>query len=94
MPCAIEDMNGLLRSPNGLMVITFLLGYNSPYNLLQDGTIQFPNQHYLKRVTKDNKWEQTSWEDVEDSQYGRPFARGNGSAVALFEINLLATSIK
>jgi hypothetical protein len=83
---AIENMKGLLRSPHGLMVITFPLGYNPILDrLLQDGAIQFTNRYYLKRISKDNKWKQIAWEDVKDSQYGKPYIQGNALVVALFE---------
>ena len=82
---AIEHLLTLL-SPNGTMLITLPLGHNPQVD--QYLTNPHPccdEVHFMKRVTKSNKWVECSWNDVKDAKYGTPFPMANGIAISIFK---------
>ena len=82
---AIENLVNCL-APGGKLVATFPLAYNTELDkLLKDGNLQFTTQHYLRRVSRDNRWEEAEWEHVRDAQYGYPYPRANALVVATIE---------
>jgi len=82
---AIKHLKNLL-SPNGKMIVTLPLGYNSEMDkFLKEGKLSFDKQYYLKRITKDNKWIETNWEDIHDAKYGKPFPNANGLVIGIIE---------
>ena len=86
IPRAIENLKSLVK-PGGLIVITLPLGYNEALNkLFKEGTIRFPKQHYLKRMSKANEWKEVSWQDVENSKFGVPYTGANGLVVGFIQM--------
>lgn len=82
---AIKHLKDLL-SPGGKIIVTLPLGYNPEIdNFLKDGRLRFDKQYYLKRITKDNKWIETSWDNVRDVKYGEPFPYANGLLIGIIE---------
>lgn len=82
---AIEHLKNLL-SPGGKMIVTLPLGYNSGMDrFLKEGRLRFDKQYYLKRITKDNKWIETNWDDIRDVKYGEPFPNANGLVIGIIE---------
>jgi hypothetical protein len=83
---AIENMKSLVRPKGGLIVVTLPLGYNIAIDkLLKSGKMQFTTQWYLKRISKGNEWKESSWEDVQDMNYGKPFPNANGLLIGTIE---------
>lgn len=75
-----------LLLPSGKIVVTLPLGYNSEMDkFLKEGLIRFDGQYYLKRITRDNKWVETKWEDISDMKYGEPFLNANGLVIGIIE---------
>ncbi len=82
---AIENLKGLLTT-NGKIVVTLPLGYNADLDrLLKNDKIRFDSRFCLKRVSKDNKWVETIWKDVEDSKYNSPFPAANGLIIGVIK---------
>lgn len=82
---AIENLKGLLTT-NGKIVVSLPLGYNPDLDrLLKNGKILFDRRFCLKRISKDNKWIEASWKDVEDSEYNSPFPAANGLIIGVIK---------
>jgi len=78
---AIENLKKSLLQ-KGKLVVTLPLGYNPIMDeLLKKGKIQFTEMYCLKRISRDNKWIETDWEDIKDIKYGYPFSNANGLVV-------------
>ena len=59
-------------------MVTLPIGQNPLLDkLIQEGTISFERQYYMKRMSKSNIWEQKSWDSVCNSKYGDPFPNAN-----------------
>lgn len=79
----IENLRALLAA-NGRIVVTLPLGYNPHLDsLLRNGKIRFDNQFCLKRISKDNKWVECRWQDIDKTKYGSPFHAANGLLVGI-----------
>jgi len=82
---AIENLKGLL-APKGKIIITLPLGYNPELDkLLRDGRIQFTRLFCLKRISKDNRWIEVYWKDLENARYDTPFYAANGLVIGIIE---------
>ncbi len=66
---AIENLKACL-APDGLLAVSFPLGYNSELDgLWREGVLGFTNMYCLRRVTSDNEWVEVAPEDAEVSPY-------------------------
>ena len=80
---AIGNLKNCL-SHGGKMVITLPLGYNPCMDkLIKERKIKFDEQYYLKRISKDNRWEEAEYGDVHNAKYGKPFPRANALLVGI-----------
>lgn len=67
---------------NGKMIVTFPVGYNHELDaMVKNGTIPFTKVCCLKRTTADNEWTESSFEDIVNSEYDKPFISANGLVV-------------
>jgi len=67
---AFENLLELL-SPGGKIAITLPLGYNPEIDkYLIDGRLRFDKQCYLKRISKSNKWIESTQDDVCGAKFG------------------------
>ncbi len=73
----IENMKSLLNG-GGKIILTLPLGYN-PFldRLLREGSIRFSRIHYLKRISQDNKWIETTPQESQNAKYGFPYPGAN-----------------
>ena len=78
---AIKNLRSLLV-PSGKIVITLPLGHNTEMDkLIKNGKVHFNEVHYLKRISRDNKWIETNWEGVKNVKYGSPYICANGLVI-------------
>jgi len=70
-------------SSQGKIIITFPLGYNHFLDGLNKKSIGFKEIFYLKRISKDNRWIETTFNKVKQVKYNYPFHNGNGIAVMI-----------
>ena len=83
IPRAIESLRGML-SKSGKLVFTMPLGYNKFLDeLLASGKLKFNDTYYMKRISKDNQWVETSWDDVRDTKYGHSFIGANALVIGI-----------
>ncbi|HEX5646929.1 MAG TPA: hypothetical protein VFX56_08150 [Nitrospira sp.] len=69
---AIEHLRSACLAPGGSLVASLPIGYNRYFDgLLNSGQSPFTTQHFLKRVSKQNYWMESDWEQVRDVPYGR-----------------------
>ncbi|MBT9148072.1 MAG: hypothetical protein DDT32_01842 [Syntrophomonadaceae bacterium] len=82
---ATENLKSLL-APKGKIIVTLPLGYNPEMDrLLNDTKIQFTKMYCLKRISRDNKWIETNWKDVNNAKYNHPFNNANGLVIGIIE---------
>ena len=80
---AIENLKSLLYK-KGKLVVSIPLGYNPDMDkLLKEKKIQFTQQYYLKRISKDNKWIEINHNDAFNIKYGTPFCYANGLLIGI-----------
>jgi SAM-dependent methyltransferase len=82
---AIDNMKQVLNA-KGKIIITVPLGYNPGLDdLIKTGRINFDKQFYLKRISTDNRWVETGWENVAQSKFHSPYPFANGLLVGVIE---------
>lgn len=82
----IKNLKSLLK-PGGKIIITLPLGYNLEMDkLLREKKLGFIERYYFKKLSRDNKWIQTDWENVKDLKYNKPFLCANGLFIGIIKI--------
>lgn len=78
---AVKNLKKLL-SPNGKIIFTIPLGYN-PYmdDIIAKKQLNLNEQHFLKRVSKDNLWEEAKFDEKSRILYNNPYPSGNAIIV-------------
>ena len=72
-------------SPQGRLVVTLPMGANPHLDrMLHEGRIPLDDPLCLRRISSDNRWRETTWEDVRRARYGHPYRNANGLVVATF----------
>jgi hypothetical protein len=75
---AIDHLRGLLAD-HGRLVVTVPMGYNRYLDeLLRDGTLRFDRLLAMERISRDNRWRETSWANIAHARYGEPYRGANG----------------
>jgi hypothetical protein len=84
---AIENLIRCLAS-EGKLVFTLPIGQNPNMDkILRKKKIKCTRLHCLKRISADNKWIETDWEDIKDSQYDKPFISAKGLVIGTISNN-------
>ena len=83
IPRALSNMVNLLR-PGGTLLVTVPIGFN-PYldKMLADQTVCFSQQAYLRRISADNQWRESSWQEVRTARYNDPYDHANAILVGV-----------
>jgi hypothetical protein len=69
---ALEHLRNRCLTLGGKIVASLPVGYNEFFDeLLRDGKRPFTTQHFLKRISKRNYWEESDWNGCKDATYGR-----------------------
>lgn len=69
---AINHLQSSCLAPSGKLVASLPIGYNQYFDgLLNSGRSPFASQHFLKRISKQNYWVESDWEQCRDMPYGR-----------------------
>lgn len=71
-----------MLAPGGMMVVTMPIG-DTPWiaGLIDRGEISFDVMCCMKRVSKHNRWEQTTWDAIKNAEYGHPYMNANGIVI-------------
>ncbi|MDO8516302.1 MAG: hypothetical protein Q7S28_03565 [bacterium] len=81
----VENLKTLL-APQGKLVITIPVGYNTDLDkLLNDGELKFTKMYCLKKLSKDNEWKEVGWDDISHAKYNYPYPGVNGSIIGIIE---------
>ena len=68
----IDHLRSTCLAPSGKLVASLPIGYNQYFDdLLNSGKSPFTIQHVLKRISKQNYWVESNWEQCRDVPYGR-----------------------
>ena len=83
-PVQVATNLARLLRPGGLLVASLPIGYN-PHVDRSLGSRRFPftETYCLKRVSRDNRWQEVDWADIRDARYGVPFPSANGIVVGI-----------
>lgn len=81
---AIENMKKIL-STEGEILITLPVGYHNPKlnNLINTSALGLNETYYMKRISADNKWEQSTLEKVKNHKYNSAFPNANAILIGL-----------
>ncbi|MGD6852332.1 MAG: class I SAM-dependent methyltransferase [Candidatus Bathyarchaeia archaeon] len=82
----LQAVNNLKRhlNPGGMLVFTFPVGANPNLDaIMKDRKIGFTKVFCMKRISADDRWRQTVWEDIENSRYDAPFPAANGLVIGI-----------
>jgi hypothetical protein len=83
---ALSNLIDHCLAPEGRLVVTAPLGYNPHLDeLLARGALPFQQIDFLKRVSKDNRWQQAHYEEIRDSRYDHPYEGASAVLVGIFE---------
>ncbi|ALA59888.1 SAM-dependent methyltransferase [Nitrospira moscoviensis] len=84
IPAAIKNLRDKCLSPGGTMLVTLPLGYNPFFDeYLERGGTLFSECYYLKRVSVDNRWEQTEYSKVSGAKFGEPYNNANAMFIGI-----------
>jgi SAM-dependent methyltransferase len=80
--CAVENLRQLLAS-GGIIVVTIPIGQNPALDaLLRENRLPFIRCLCLKRISRDNRWQQVEWNQVRNARYNAPYPFANGLVIA------------
>jgi SAM-dependent methyltransferase len=75
---AVETLKRL-AAVGGRILVTVPMAYNPEMDArLRDGRISFTRRACLKRISRDNRWAEVEWAEVEHAAFDTPFRRING----------------
>ena len=84
---AINHMKTLLAE-NGSMLVTMPVGYNPAIDkMVFAESTPFDEQYFLKRVSKDNRWEQVSPAVARECRIDKPYRCANAITVGIISNN-------
>jgi hypothetical protein len=67
-----EHLRSTCLAPSGQLVASLPIGYNQYFDgLLNSGRSPFTTQHFLMRISKQNYWIESDWDQCRDVPYGR-----------------------
>jgi hypothetical protein len=69
-------------APSGRLLFTVPLGYNpAVVEYLERPSPEVSSMLFMRRITRDNLWEQASFATVRECRYDRPFPAANAIAI-------------
>lgn len=82
---AIEKAKSLLN-PNGIFIFSAPIGFNSFLDSqLKNNYLGLTEILFLKRISSNNNWIQAQYADVQEIQYGQPYACANALIIGIFK---------
>ncbi len=81
---ALERMRSMLNS-NGEMIITIPKGYNPTLDKhIDEKKILFDKMYCFKRISKDNQWVQSSWDEIRHVKWEEKYPYANALIVGIY----------
>lgn len=82
---ALNNIKKLLNK-NGKFVATFPIGYNKYLDeKLIKNKLPFSRVLFMKRISKENEWIETNYENIKDVKFGSPFGYANAIVIAYID---------
>lgn len=73
-----------MLAPDGAMLLTCPIGQNSYLDdYIQHEALDFPERHYLQRVSRGNEWREVDLSAVRGAKYHRPYRNANALFVGI-----------
>jgi hypothetical protein len=70
--------------PGSRIIISVPLRYNPHLDkMLDDGAIVLTERYCFKRISRDNTWVETSWDDAKTMRYNAPYPCANGLLIGV-----------
>lgn len=84
---ALESMHECLAN-NGIILVTVPVG---PNRMIEErwGDLGLTKTLCMKRVSEDNEWIETSWDEAIKCIYAKPYPGGNGLLVGYYENSII-----
>lgn len=81
---ALLHLKDKCLAKTGRLVLTWPVGYNTDLDRqFYDGELPLSESYALRRISRDNQWEQVDPKNVMGIQYGRPFHTANAIIVGI-----------
>jgi hypothetical protein len=84
IPSVIKNLKRHL-SPNGILLVTMPVGYNSFLDALVEKEKLGLAMYFMKRVSSQNEWMETPYEEVRGVEFARPFPNGNAVLIGIYK---------
>jgi SAM-dependent methyltransferase len=82
---AVENLRSLI-APGGRFVLTLPIGHNPHLDShLRGGRLALSSRSCLKRASRHNRWEETSWEQAQTALFDTPFRRVNALVIGAID---------
>ena len=82
-PIAAAEVLRRCVAPGGDLLVTFPFAYNQGFDAkVRAGAFADINElRFLKRISRDNRWEEVALDELAGVRYGTPYPKGNAIAV-------------
>ncbi len=84
----IKTIDNLKRhlNPGGRIIMTFSLGYNSELDKsFRENCLDLTKSFCLKRISKSNKWQETTLQEAITFKYNYPYHAGNAVVIGIIQ---------
>lgn len=83
---AFNNLRENCLSLGGTMVVTMPLGFNSALDgFLLNKQLVFDEAYFMKRISKDNVWQEVDFDEVKNIRYGSPYPFANAVIIGIFK---------
>lgn len=80
---AIKNLKKNCLKANGMLIVTMPIGYNREMDkMLFAGKLGFDRKYFMKRISKNNEWVETTAEDIRDITYGEEYPEASAIVIA------------
>jgi len=81
IPRAFANLKSNLK-PGGLLVASMPVGYNAALDHnLREGILPLSARYCLKRISANNKWIETNWDEIKNAAYDKPYPFANALVI-------------
>jgi hypothetical protein len=80
---AIENLKKNCLKANGVLIVTMPIGYNKETDrLLFDGKLGLDKKRFMRRISKNNEWAETTAKEIRDITYGKEYPEASAIVIA------------
>lgn len=80
---AINNLTKILKK-GGKLIFTCPVGYNPHLDtLLSENKLPLTEKYFLKRISEDNQWIESTWDEVKNAEYHNPYNYANAVLIGI-----------